>query len=87
MMAVGDTMLTEAQVTWVIDGYNWFLRFAHGCDLNAGGNDRAVVTHPDAASWTLEGVTAVLCRMPVKGRPRTEFVGEYSMPFKLTILK
>ena len=27
MMAVGDSMLTEAQVTWVIDGYNWFLRF------------------------------------------------------------
>lgn len=86
MMVVGNTMTTEAQVTWVIDGYNWFLRFAHGCDLNAGVDNRAVVTHPDATSWTLEGVTAVLCRMPVKGRPRVEKVGGvFIMPFKITI--
>ncbi len=87
-MAVGSTMSTTAQVTWVIDGFNWFLRFGMDCHLDLDvRTPRALVTHADAATWTVEGATAVLCQMPVKGRPRVAEVGVYSMPFHLTIVQ
>lgn len=86
VMAVGSTMTTAVQATWVIDGFNWALRFGMDCDLNPDGRTpRADVAHADAATWTVEGTTAVLCQMPVKGRPRVEEVGVFSMPFKITI--
>jgi len=86
-MPAGSSMTTAVQVTWVIDGYNWFLRFGMDCSMDDDAGNRAVVTHADATTWTLEGSTATLCKMPVKGRPRAELVGVYGMPFKLTIVK
>ena len=87
-MPVGTSMTTVVQVSWVIDGFNWFLRFGMDCDDNPDGRTpRADVTHADAATWTVEGTTAVLCQMPVKGRPRVVEVGEFGMPFKLTIVQ
>jgi len=92
-MAPGGSMTTRAQVTWVMKdasgkGYNWFLRFGQDCDSNDVPADRVkVFSHLDAVTWTLEGTTAVLCRMPTKGRPQVQHVGTFSMPFALTVVK
>ena len=85
-------MTTRAQVTWVMKdasgkGYNWFLRFGQDCDSNDVLADRLSVSHPDAVTWTLEGTTAVLCRMPTRGRPVIQFVGTFAMPFTLTVVE
>jgi len=87
-MTVGDSMTTVVQVTWVIDGFNWFLRFGMDCmDDDAGA--RGDVNRISANTWTLEGTNATLCKMPVKGRPLVTQVGDgvFSMPFKLTIVQ
>jgi hypothetical protein len=89
------TMTTRLQVTWVMKdasgkGYNWFLRFGRfegNCDSNDIPADRSVVSHPDADTWILEGDTASLCRLPIKGRPVGQYVGTFSMPFTLTVEK
>lgn len=91
-MTPGGTMTTRAQVTWVMQdangkGYNWFLQFGQDCDSNDVPGDRLTVSHPDADSWTLQGTTAVLCRMPTKGKPAVQPVGTFTMPFTLTVLK
>ncbi len=92
-MAPGSDMTTRAQVTWVKPdasgkGYNWFLRFGMDCDSNDVDEDRLDVTHhPDADTWTLVGTTAILCRMPTKGRPMVEPVGTFVMPFELTVTR
>lgn len=92
MVPGGATMTTRAQVTWVMKdasgkGYNWFLRFGQDCDSNDVLADRLSVSHPDAVTWTLEGTTAVLCRMPTRGRPVIQFVGTFAMPFTLTVVE
>jgi hypothetical protein len=93
LMVSGSTMTTRGQVTWVRPdangkGYNWFLRFGMDCDNTDVAADRLTVTHAlDGVTWTLEGTTAILCRMPTKGRPRAEFVGAFAMPFELTVVK
>jgi hypothetical protein len=91
-MGVGSTMTTRGQVTWVKKdaagkGYNWFLRFGMNCESADVGSDRLTVLHPDESTWTLEGAHAVLCKMPTKGRPVAMAAGEFSMPFKLTLVK
>ncbi len=93
-MDPGSTMTTRAQVTWVRPddttgkGYNWYLRFGQDCDLGDVGADRLTVTHAlDGVTWVLEGATAILCRMPTKGRPQVELVGTFAMPFELTVVK
>ena len=91
-MGVGSTMTTRGQVTWVKQdaagkGYNWFLRFGMNCESADVGADRLTVVHPDESTWTLEGTHAVLCKMPTKGRPVAVAAGEFSMPFKLTLVK
>lgn len=85
-MPVGTSMTTAIQVSWVIDGFNWFLRFGMDC-MDDDAVARGDVNRLAADTWTLEGTTATLCKMPVKGRPLVTKVGEFSMPFKLTIVK
>lgn len=87
-----STMTTRAQATWVRPdangkGYNWFLNFGQDCDSNDVVANRLYVTHPDADTWTLEGTSAFLCRMPTKGRPRVELVGTFATPFALTVTR
>ena len=89
-MAPGSTMTTATGVVWVINGYNWFLRFGAGdCQGTQVLARRAVVTRSaEGASWTMhspDGEKALLCRMPVKGRPTVTQVGEYVMPFEVTV--
>jgi hypothetical protein len=84
-MAVGTTMTTRSQTTWVKDGFNWFLRFGRDCEATTEAANRVSVTHPDSDTWTIEGTNATLCKMSVKGRPRGGFVGQFSMPFRLTL--
>ena len=91
-MGIGGAMTTRAQVTWVKQdangkGYNWFLQFGQDCDSNDVSGDRLTVSHPDADTWTLQGTTAVLCRMPTKGKPAVQAVGTFTMPFTLTVVK
>jgi len=91
-MEVGSTMTTRGQVTWVKKdaagkGYNWFLRFGMDCELADVDADRLIVTHPTVDEWVLDGGTATLCRMPTKGRPKVLPVGEFSMPFVLTVAR
>jgi len=89
-MAPGSTMTTASSVVWVINGFNWFLRFGGGdCQGTQVPTKRAVVTRSvDGVSWTMrspDGEKALLCRMPVKGRPSVTLVGEYTMPFEVTV--
>lgn len=90
-MGEGDSMTTRAQVTWVGKdstgkGYNWFLQFGQDCESVDVSADRLTVTHHlTLDEWVLEGDTATLCRMPTKGRPKVQLVGEFSMPFSLTV--
>jgi len=92
-MAPGDAMTTRAQVTWVRQdasgkGYNWFLRFGMDCHLNDVTGGRVTVAHAlDGVTWTLEGATAILCRMPTKGRSVVDSVGTFAMPFALTVVR
>ncbi len=94
-MEVGSTMTTFGQVTWVKQddagkGYNWFLRFGMDCERADVGADRLTVTHTTETTWTLEtppGAHAWLCKLPTKGRPVISEAGEFSMPFKLTLVK
>jgi hypothetical protein len=85
-MDVGSAMMTVAQVTWVMAGYNWFLRFGQeDCGTGSAVDNRATVTHPDENTWILEGAGACLLSMKVKGRPEVLPVGFFSMPFQLTV--
>lgn len=92
-MVPGSVMTTRAQVTWVRPdasgkGYNWALRFGMDCHLNDVTDDRLRVTlAPDGVTWILEGTTAILCRMPTKGRPQMDSVGSFAMPFALTVAR
>jgi hypothetical protein len=92
-MAPGSTMTSRAQVTWIGPdasgkGYNWALRFGMDCHLNDVASHRLTVAHaPDGVAWTLEGTTAILCRMPTKGRPQVDSVGTFAMPFALTVVR
>ena len=80
-------MTTRSQVTWVKDGFNWFLRFGSNCDGQDVSANRVTVSHPLADTWTIEGSQAILCRMPVKGRPTTELVGPFTMPMFMTLVQ
>lgn len=86
-LAVGQTMTSGSQVTWVTAGFNWFLRFGGDCAGNVVPANRVSITRLDASTWTVESPfgTAILCKMPVKGRPVTTYVGDYNMPFQLTL--
>lgn len=92
-MNVADRMTTRALVYWSgvdpADGknYGWFLRYGIDCDRALVAETRLTVTHYPDGTWTLEGQNAVLCRMPTRGRPLEEMVGNYSMPFSLTLVR
>jgi hypothetical protein len=85
-MTVGSSMTTAAQVTWVREGYNWFLRFGRDCDSNDVAG-RATVLRTTTTTWVVSGTDAYLCQLPVKGRPRTTFVGTFTMPMELTVVQ
>jgi hypothetical protein len=86
-LAVGQAMTSASQVTWVTAGYNWFLRFGEDCAGNVVSANRVTIARLDAGTWTAESPSgsAILCKLPVKGRPATTFVGTFSMPFQLTL--
>jgi len=88
LLAPGTSMTTQSQVTWVMGGFNWFLRFGWDCSQNKVPATRAVVTRSaDGGTWTLESASgnALLCRSAVKGKPDTEFVAAVTMPFAVTV--
>lgn len=86
VMPVNGSLRTTAQATWIKDRYNWFLRYGEDdCGLGTSVDNRIVVTHPDEATWVLEGTTACLLRMPTRGKPSVEAVGFFDMPFQITL--
>lgn len=86
-LAVGQSMTSGSQVTWVMAGFNWFLRFGGDCSGNVVPANRVSITRLDASTWTVESPSgsAILCKLPVKGQPATTFVGTFSMPFQLRL--
>ena len=86
-MAIGSSMTTRSQVTWVRDGYNWFLMYGRDCGLNEVPAKRAIVTRTSGDTWVIESPSApaILCRSATKGRPTTGLVGEFAMPFSVTV--
>jgi hypothetical protein len=87
-LAPGASMTTSSQVTWVMNGYNWFLRFGKDCSLNDVPSKRATVTRSaDGSTWTVTtpAVAGWLCNSPVKGKPGSGTVGEVAMPYQITV--
>jgi hypothetical protein len=87
-MTPGSTMTTASQVTWVMNGYNWFLRFGLDCNGNPAAGKRITVTRSaDGATWTMTtpAVPAWLCHSPVKGKPSSSTVGQFTMPYQVTV--
>lgn len=90
-MQPGEERTFRSQVTWVMSGYNWFLRYGRDCDgadvdanrvtVNAGDIDAdGVVDH-----WSLAGTEAILCQAPVRGRPGVTEVARFAMGLRLEI--
>ena len=87
-LAPGASMTTQSQVTWVMNGSNWFLRFGWDCNQAKVPAQRAVVTRSaDGATWTLESASgnAFLCRSAVKGKPGSAFAASVVMPFSVSV--
>ena len=87
-LAPGASMTTNSQVTWVMNGYNWFLRFGKDCDLNDVPSKRVTVTRSaDGSTWTVttQSVAGWLCHSLVKGKPGSGAVGEVVMPYQITV--
>jgi hypothetical protein len=87
-LAPGASMTTNSQVTWVMNGYNWFLRFGKDCDLNDVPSKRVTVTRSaDGSTWAVTTPPAAgwLCRSLVKGKPGSSTVGEVVMPYQITV--
>lgn len=87
-LAPGASMTTQSQVTWVMNGYNWFLRFGWDCNQNTAAATRATATRSvDGGTWTLESASgnAFLCRSAVKGKPGSAFAVSVVMPFSVSV--
>jgi hypothetical protein len=87
-LAPGASMTTNSQVTWVMNGFNWFLRFGLDCNGNPTAGKRITVTRSaDGTTWTMTtpAVPAWLCQSPVKGNPSSATVGQFTMPYQVTV--
>ena len=87
-MGLGATKPVRLGVSWVKDRYNWSLAFGRDClsgDLIP--EDLAVATATGPDSWEVDGLRATLCRIPTKGKPRHEFVGSFTLPVHLLLVR
>ena len=89
-----ETSWAKGVVYWSVPGpspnktYGRWLRFGTDCDRNDVADNNLTVTRTSTGELTLEGYDAVLCaRSTGKGKSTIEFVGEFSMPFHLTLTK
>lgn len=92
----GELLHTSGQFMWgsveVINGKDqpaeWYLRFGSNCELadQSLPQNRFEVLRVSQIEWTFEGNNAVLCRRWLKGRPVSEEIGRFSMPFSLDIV-
>lgn len=86
-MGLGGTKPVRLGVSWVKDRFNWSLAFGRDClSRELLPVDLAVATATGGA-WEVEGARATLCRSPTKGKPRTEFVGSFTLPVHLTLVR
>ena len=85
-MGSGGTLRVRLGANWVMGGFNWSLTFGRDCLTGELiQDDLDVVAHPNANTWIVEGSHATLCRLPVKGRPRSQKVGSFVLPHSLVL--
>ncbi|MFC1639664.1 hypothetical protein ACFL3B_02755 [Gemmatimonadota bacterium] len=97
-MEPGGSLKTSGQFIWssveVINGkptpVEWFLRYGPGgclfeevVEANQFTVTRGLVPYDD--EWVLEGQDAYLCRNLQQGKPQDPNLGEFQMPFNLTL--
>jgi len=97
-MAPGSSLRTSGQFIWgsveVVNGKEtpaeWFLRYGPGgCAFEevVEANQFTVTRKPEPLDdeWIFEGQNAYLCRNLQRGKPQDPEIGEFAMPFTLTL--
>ena len=87
-LGLGGTRPVRLGVSWVKDRFNWRLTFGRDCLSGAIlADDLAVATATGANTWEVDASHATLCRLPTKGKPRSEYVGRFALPVHLELVR
>jgi hypothetical protein len=84
----GSTALSGFQMFWRDGTVEWFLRYDGGCGEAAPPNGSRVTVTRLENGWTIEapdGLEAMLCTWPLKGKPVWTKIGDFTMPFFMTL--